>query len=256
MIESETIVAGGICLRILVTADFHGNIDSARLLGGSRLGAKGGGEVDAIVICGDLSEFGSLVRGMNVLKEVQRGFDDVFFVTGNHDPPSLMKYENQDGGTVEWSSKVTCLHGKAVRFRDITLVGLSGFYPPFYGEWDIEGLPLTQDSQIYYFLNDIFAVATKADSEDAKIILVTHEPPYGVADLSVVTKRNEGSRSIRDIILKWKPVAAFCGHIHEGRTISKLGETLIVNPGSMSRRLAARFELEKEGEARAELIRI
>lgn len=243
-------------MKILVAADFHGNLNSARLLGRSGLGAELGGKVDTAVLCGDLSEFGSLDKGLAVLNEVRKGFERIFYVTGNHDPPSLMKLGVQVSSTQEWS-RVDCLHGKTTKFGGLTFIGLSGFFPPFYGKWDIEGLPITREDEAFKFLDRLFAQAVKSsESEQGQTVLVTHDPPYGVTDLSVLTKTNAGSHGIRDAILKWKPVAAFCGHIHEGRGIVKLGETLIVNPGSMHFRQMAYVEIGNERGIEAELTKI
>ena len=41
-----------------------------------------------------------------------------------------------------------------------------------------------------------------------------------------------GSHAIREAIENAQPVVALCGHIHESRATSKLGRTLVVNPGS------------------------
>jgi hypothetical protein len=208
-----------------------------------------------VVVCGDLSEFGSIEKGLAVLSEVRKGFEKVLYVTGNHDPPSLMKRGIQVSRS-SGEGSVDCLHGKAVRFRDLIFIGMSGFFPPFYGAWDIDGSPITREKEAFNFLDSLFAEHFKSpESKQAKVVLVTHDPPYGVADLSVLTKTNAGSQGIRETILKWKPAVALCGHIHEGRSVGKLGETLIVNPGSMYFRQAAQVEIQNKN-ATAKLTKI
>jgi Icc-related predicted phosphoesterase len=59
-------------------------------------------------------------------------------------------------------------------------------------------------------------------------ILITHGPPWGVLD------RNKaglpcGSTALRDRILEINPILFVCGHIHESRGVSVLGETRCVN---------------------------
>ncbi len=56
--------------------------------------------------------------------------------------------------------------------------------------------------------------------------------------------------------MKWNPLAALCGHIHEGRGIATLGDTLVLNPGSIHFREAAYLELKNSGAAEAKLIKI
>jgi uncharacterized protein len=41
-----------------------------------------------------------------------------------------------------------------------------------------------------------------------------------------------GSTAVRDAILKYQPMLALHGHIHESSGIRKLGTTTLVNPGS------------------------
>ncbi len=75
-----------------------------------------------------------------------------------------------------------------------------------------------------------------------------HVPPYDTgideapeltADMRVVLDSvgtpkmiPVGSKSVREIILKYQPMISLHGHIHESAGIRKLGETTIVNPGS------------------------
>jgi Icc-related predicted phosphoesterase len=74
-----------------------------------------------------------------------------------------------------------------------------------------------------------------------------HCPPFGTRlDLAPELDRNlrpvtvagqvsfkpVGSKAVRDAIIKHKPVLGMHGHIHESCGAEKLGETLILNPGS------------------------
>jgi Icc-related predicted phosphoesterase len=250
------IITGGIELKILVVSDFHGNLNSARALTSNNLASNKAERTDALVICGDMSELGSLEKGIAILEEIQRAYDSVFYVTGNHDPPSLMKYDNRSARPLQ-SKGISCLHGKVVKFCDIALVGLSGFFPPFYGKWDVEGSPITREGEAELFLDRLLTRAVYELAIDPKrIVLVTHDPPLGVCDLSVLTKTNAGSQGIRKAVLKWKPAAICCGHIHEGRGIEKLGETLVVNPGSIFFRLAANLDIKQDKGIEARLIKI
>ncbi len=249
------IVIGDTELKILVASDFHGNLNLARAL--ANIGLTKNDEVDTIVLCGDLSELGSLAKGLSVLEEVHKGLMNVFCVTGNHDPPSLMKYGNGETAGPSSTIKAICLHGRAVSFRNVTFIGLSGFCPLFYGKWDIEGSPITLDDEVARFLDGLLPrVLYEFHSDVSRTVLVTHDPPFGVCDRSVLTRTNAGSQGIMMAILKWNPLAALCGHIHEGRGIATLGDTLVLNPGSIHFREAAYLELKNSGAAEAKLIKI
>jgi Icc-related predicted phosphoesterase len=41
-----------------------------------------------------------------------------------------------------------------------------------------------------------------------------------------------GSTAIRRAIEKYQPLVDLCGHIHESRGTTKIGKTLVINPGS------------------------
>ncbi len=70
-------------------------------------------------------------------------------------------------------------------------------------------------------------------------VLVCHQPPYGILD-KVTSKYNPpknwigkhaGSKAILDYIKKYQPKYVFCGHIHEGRGMKKIGKTEVYNLG-------------------------
>jgi Icc-related predicted phosphoesterase len=82
---------------------------------------------------------------------------------------------------------------------------------------------------------------------DVPAIFNLHVPPYDTGldfapeltdDLRVVTQGGEprmvavGSRAVRTLIERHRPVLALHGHVHESRAVAELGPTLCINPGS------------------------
>jgi len=69
-------------------------------------------------------------------------------------------------------------------------------------------------------------------------ILVCHQPPYGFLD-KVNAKfapkqwqgKNAGSKTVLRYVKKYKPKYVFCGHIHEGKGMKKIGVTTVYNLG-------------------------
>jgi Icc-related predicted phosphoesterase len=69
-------------------------------------------------------------------------------------------------------------------------------------------------------------------------ILVCHQPPYGTLD-KVTAKfapahwqgKHAGSKAIADYIQRKQPKYVFCGHIHEGEGMKKIGRTEVYNLG-------------------------
>ena len=68
-------------------------------------------------------------------------------------------------------------------------------------------------------------------------ILVTHQPPYEVLDKVGAPApmhwrgKHAGSKIILDYIKRKQPRYAFCGHIHEGEGMKKVGKTEVYNLG-------------------------
>jgi Icc-related predicted phosphoesterase len=85
-------------------------------------------------------------------------------------------------------------------------------------------------------------------------LLVSHTPPHG-SDADYLGGRHVGSVAVREYCLKAEPIAVSCGHIHEARSVSKLGRTLVVNAGPAKGGNAALLEITGN-EAKAELVRL
>lgn len=68
-------------------------------------------------------------------------------------------------------------------------------------------------------------------------ILVHHQPPFGFLDLvgpmapEPWRGKHAGSKVILDYIERRQPKYAFCGHIHEGEGMKKIGKTEVYNLG-------------------------
>lgn len=59
-------------------------------------------------------------------------------------------------------------------------------------------------------------------------VLVVHEPPLGTLDM-LPSGRHIGSEQIRDLMIRLRPRALTCGHVHESPGIERVGDTLVVN---------------------------
>jgi Icc-related predicted phosphoesterase len=76
-------------------------------------------------------------------------------------------------------------------------------------------------------------------------ILVCHQPPYNILD-EVSSKYNPpknwigkhaGSKIILNYIKKYQPKYVFCGHIHEGKGMKKIGNTEVYNLGAAGHKI-------------------
>ena len=93
-------------------------------------------------------------------------------------------------------------------------------------------------------------------------IFVLHYPPMGVFDIIKDKKDNPmngksaGVRFFREAIRKYKPLIAFCGHMHEYQGMKKIGRTLVVNPGDAEKGKYAVVEVDVEkGKVRAKFVK-
>jgi Icc-related predicted phosphoesterase len=149
---------------------------------------------------------------------------------------------NDDGWYVDdvlaESSEVINSDGRVVDFSEFQVLG--------YGPSNVTPWHTHRE-----FEEDV--IAARLDELDAGIdpakplIVVTHVPPHGSRldiapklreDLSIVIEGGEpvmvpvGSPAVRAFIERRQPLLSLHGHIHESRGITRIGETVAVNPGS------------------------
>jgi len=99
----------------------------------------------------------------------------------------------------------------------------------------------------YYFLGadhrHYDAIERLAKGKDAKkIILLTHDPPYEILDISFFGS-NAGSPELRLAVEKIQPALHVFGHIHESAGIMKYERTIFINASLPEFRKAAIIEL-------------
>lgn len=202
-------------MRIFAIADPHGNYSSIRSL------LEMSGQVDAVLIAGDLTNFGPVEKA----NELIAMFDQkVMAVPGNCDPASIL-------GVLDSSSAVN-LHNRTVTYKGINFIGAGGSNPtPFCTPFEIE------ECDIEKSLGESMA---EAEGSGNPVVLLTHAPPYGVLD--VVGDMHVGCRSIASYLGKVDLIV--CGHIHEARGIEKNNGTVVVNPGMAASGFAALIDLD------------
>ena len=198
-------------IRILALSDIHGNIKDIAAL------ADVAQACDAIVLGGDITDFGGTEQAMAVLTELDQFNIPVLGVPGNCDSPEVANVLRQRGGNIIDSP-----------------VKIGGVF--------FSGLP--------YRVSDAFAVKTAeriaADDDLEKVVLVSHEPAWGTnVDLQASTY-HKGSQAVRSFIELNQPALAVSGHIHEACGTDQLGDTLLVNPGAFRNGRYAIIDITEE----------
>ncbi|MDJ0837587.1 MAG: metallophosphatase domain-containing protein [Acidobacteriota bacterium] len=136
-------------------------------------------------------------------------------IAGNHDFP----FERNPKVAEPLLAHVTYLRDAAVTIEGIKIYGAP--WQPYFHSWAFNvhrGEPIRKKWRLI------------PDDTD---ILVTHGPMYGAGDETSVGKA-VGCEDLRDEVLnRVKPRRHVCGHIHEGRGIYQVGETISINACSL-----------------------
>ena len=205
-------------------------------------------EADGVIFAGDFAECFKPETGKAALEALCTKHDSIFAVLGNCDEPEFIEeLEEQD----------ICVERSLVFHEGLAIAG-SGGGTYFTGKTANE----RQENEI---LSDFNIVENSVkDTGDASLwkslILVSHNPPKDTKCDAVNAELHAGSQLFTDFIRENQPLAVICGHIHEGKAIDKIGETLVINPGPLQEGNYAWLELEKVNDewkvTRSELCRL
>ena len=209
-------------MRFLVVTDFHNDYSKVPEI------LKKAGKVDGTLLAGDLTEFGPTKNAEKLLKELPR---PILAIPGNcdqRDIVDLLKKEDVN------------LHENKRRIGETTFIGMGGSNPtpfntPF--EYSEEEIKKTIERLL--------------EGVSGTTILISHAPPKGHGD-TIPNGAHVGSTAVADVAPRF--AAIVCGHIHEDRSISKLGNTLVINPGPAAAGNAAVLDVDKNGRVTATLI--
>jgi len=195
-------------LRILIVSDIHSNNSAVARLRDKALKER----ADVLLICGDITHFGTIQATERILKVLSHS-SKVLFVHGNCDPSELS--ERKRIGNSE------NLHSRHVNIDGLSFIGSGGsLRTPF--ETRIE---YTEEQISNHLKNALLELG------NMRVIVVSHDPPFNTKLDRIYSGEHVGSLALREFILIRKPIIVACGHIHEGRGIDKISDSIIVNPG-------------------------
>ncbi len=218
-------------MKILVISDLHAHNDVLDKMDDIFA------QADAVIFGGDFAECFKPETGKEALDRLCKKHENIFAVLGNCDNEDFMEeLENQD----------VCIEKALVFHEGLALAG-SGGGTFFTGKTEFER---TEDEILSDFDIVMNSVEQTGDSSLWRsLVLVSHNPPVGDKVDSFDGEHHAGSQKFTDFILKNKPVAVICGHIHEGTNIEKIGDTVVINPGSLGEKETyVWLDLEKDGE--------
>ena len=187
-------------MKLLALSDFHGDY--------SHVGAlrNKAGDIDAVLIAGDLTDFGPDEDALELLKMFK---EPVLAVPGNCDNPSILKILEENAIN---------LHNSSHTFGDLTFIGLGGSNPtPFNTPFELSEKKI----------GECIGTLLSRLKGNNRVILVSHAPPLNTTDKLPVG--NVGCETLARFLGRFDLVV--CGHIHEARGSVNVNGTLVVNPG-------------------------
>ena len=217
-------------MKYLILSDIHGAWE-----GMPRLKEYAGG-MDGFIICGDLTHFGGAAEAEPVLREARKLSGQIAGVHGNCDRQSVAELLVSEGVSVQnrWGS-----------LGETPVFGLGASLPapsPTPSTWTEEEA-------------ETLLAAAGENIPEGPWIFVCHQPPRESEADTISSGAHVGSVSVAGFIRRACPALVVSGHIHEAFSVSRFGESLLVNPGSFKEGRFAVAEL-KDGRAEAELLQV
>ncbi len=194
-------------MKFLLLSDIHGNTEVLDKLDEEFKSC------DGVLFAGDFAECFKTETSKPVLDKLVRKHENIFAVLGNCDDPEFVdELDNAD---------INC--ERTIVYHEGLAVCGSGGGSVFTGKTpnEREEEDLVSDFEI-----------CKAEAMD-NLILISHNPPKDTLCDAVNESLHAGSQMFKDLISELKPLAVVTGHIHEGKAIDKIGDTVVVNPGSL-----------------------
>lgn len=202
-------------MRFLALSDLHGDYSHIEAI------CDMAGEFDAVLIAGDLTDFGPDEKALELLGMFTK---PVLAVPGNCDNVSLLKILDE---------KTISLHNSFHKIGELTFVGLGGSNPtPFNTPFELS------EKRIGEYIGMLLSRLNTSK----KIILLSHFPPRNTTDRLPVG--NVGSVALARFLGRFDLIV--CGHIHECRGIVRVKGTQVVNPGQASKGQAAMITIDDE----------
>ena len=197
-------------MNIIAFGDIHQKISRLNLISDEIAGA------DAVIITGDLTQYGGVREARPIIEELQALNPHIFAQAGNLDHPEVEGYLAGLGISI---------HGRGHSVGDVGIFGCGGGNPS----------PFNTPNELSE--EEIGATIKRAYDEVKGCpfkIMVPHAPPYNTKVDLTDSGLHVGSKEIRAFIEKYQPDLCLCGHIHEATGEDFIGVTHVINAGPFS----------------------
>lgn len=174
-------------------------------------------DCSGLIISGDLTNYGNAQDAGKIL--------NCFTATGK---PVLAQLGNMDLLEVDemLEKKQLNLHAHVRELtQDIAVFGIGGSTPT----------PMNTPTE---FSEEKYSEWLEQEWQNAASyphkILISHNPPKDTICDDIGGGIHVGSTAVRQFIEKCQPEICICGHIHEGTGETRIGNTIVINPGQFS----------------------
>lgn len=195
-------------MRLAYFTDIHDRFEAVT----DAMGAIG--DIDLIVIGGDITSRGSAADVTRALELWKPLAARLLAVSGNWDSPAIDAVLAERGAALD---------GRGVVLGETGLCGASGSpFSAIHSPYELE------EKEILRRLERGFA-----EIEGCRVrIACPHTPPLNSACDRMYGGDHIGSSAVRSFIEQRQPELVLCGHVHEARGFDQIGATRIVNPGA------------------------
>ena len=172
---------------------------------------------NGVIISGDLSNCGDREVASRVLSAIRARDLPVFAQIGNMDTANIDAWLTAEGVNIHPSVRELA--------PDTAILGIGGS-------------TITPMNTCSEFPEEAYAKWLADEWEQARAyrhkILISHNPPKDTVCDAINPSLHVGSTAVRQFIEREQPEICVCGHIHEGRGVDRIGETTIINPGTLA----------------------
>ncbi len=205
-------------MRILAITDIHGRLERVEALAA----VLGKLEPELVLVAGDITHFSVAETARKILEPLLKPGVPILAVHGNcdgRDVPGLL--EELGIGA----------HDRRIEINGLGIVGIGGSnITPFDTIWELT------EEEIRGILGRNYRPGD---------VILSHVPPRDTKADRIHSGLHVGSKALREFIERNQPPLVVTGHIHEARSVDRVGKTVIVNPGPLFRGYYAVIELDE-----------
>ena len=213
-------------MHFLVISDLHGDLDVLDKMDAAF------NQADAVLFAGDFAKFEHEETGLPALEKMCRKHDTIFSVLGNCDSPDFLS---------EMEGKDVSVEKSLANYEGLSFIGCGGG-STFTGTTPFE----RTDEEL---VSDLAIISSQGEQEWNNLIVLMHNPPKDTKCDTISNGMHVGSPLLRQFIETYKPLAVITGHIHESVGIDTIGNTTVINPGSLAEVKYAWLDVEKQGDS-------